>query len=98
MVVAIAAIVLVVSNILFVESASLRLVIVALVVLWIALTVAQFYYRSMMRRGWIQRDSTMAPPPAGTISGSTALSGRSTSSIRSTFSVNGSDLTPHPAS
>jgi hypothetical protein len=52
MVVGIAAIILVVSNILFVESAYVRLVVVALVVVWIALTVGQMYYLSRIRRGW----------------------------------------------
>jgi hypothetical protein len=60
MVVGIAAIILVVSNILFVESAYVRLVVVALVVVWIALTVGQMYYLSRIRRGWVRRGSTMA--------------------------------------
>jgi hypothetical protein len=46
-----AALILVVANILFVQSASVRLVVVVLIVLWIALTAFQFYYLSRLRKG-----------------------------------------------
>jgi hypothetical protein len=49
MAVVVAALVLVVANILFVESAPLRLVVIVLIVVWIALTVLQFYYVSRLR-------------------------------------------------
>jgi len=50
MVVGIAVLALVVSNVLFVQSAYLRLAVVVLFVVWIALTVVQLYYVSRMRR------------------------------------------------
>ena len=39
-------------NILFVESIYVRLVVIALIVVWIALTAGQMYYLSRMRKGW----------------------------------------------
>jgi hypothetical protein len=49
MVVAVAAVALALSNVLFVQSTSLRVVTVSLFVLWIALTVFQLYYLSRIR-------------------------------------------------
>ena len=51
MVVGVAAIALVLLNILFVESIYVRLVVIALIVVWIALTAGQMYYLSRMRKG-----------------------------------------------
>jgi len=52
MVVGIAAIGLALSNILFLESVYVRVVVVVLAVLWIALTAFQFYYLARMRNRW----------------------------------------------
>ena len=52
MVIGLAVVVLVLSNILFVESTSLRLVILGLAFLWVVLTVFQLYYLSRARSRW----------------------------------------------
>jgi hypothetical protein len=52
MVIGLAVVVLVLSNILFVESTSLRLVILGLAALWVALTVYQLYYLSRVSSRW----------------------------------------------
>ena len=44
-----AALILVVANILFVNSAPLRVIVVVLIVLWVALTGLQYYYISRLR-------------------------------------------------
>jgi hypothetical protein len=44
-----AALILVVANILFVDSAPLRVIVVVLIVLWLVLTALQYYYVSRMR-------------------------------------------------
>jgi len=49
MVVIAAALILVVANILFVDSASLRVIVVVLILLWVVLTGLQFYYISRLR-------------------------------------------------
>ena len=49
MVIGLAAVALALSNILYVQSSSLRLVTLGLFVLWIALTVFQLYYLSRVR-------------------------------------------------
>jgi len=50
MVVVVAALALVVANILFVQSALLGTLVVLLIILWIVLTVFQFYYLSRLRK------------------------------------------------
>jgi hypothetical protein len=52
MVIGLSVVVLVLSNILFVESTALRLVILGLAVLWAVLTVFQLYYLSRVRSRW----------------------------------------------
>ena len=52
MVVGLAAVVLALSNILFVRSAYVSLAVIGLVVLWIVLTVFQLYYLSRVRSRW----------------------------------------------
>jgi Flp pilus assembly protein TadB len=51
MVVGVATVALVLVNIFFLRSLTVSLLVVALVVLWIALTIAQIYYVSRMRKG-----------------------------------------------
>jgi len=52
MVVGLAAVVLAVSNLLFVQSVYLRFAVIGLVVLWIVLTVFQLFYLSRARSRW----------------------------------------------
>jgi hypothetical protein len=52
MVLGLAIVVLVLSNILFVESTALRLAILGLALIWVVLTLFQFYYLSRTRRRW----------------------------------------------
>jgi len=52
MVVGLAAVVLALSNLLFLESVYLRYFVLGLVVLWIVLTVFQLMYFSRARRSW----------------------------------------------
>jgi hypothetical protein len=66
MVIGLAVVVLVLSNILFVESTALRLVILGLAVLWVVLTVFQVYYLSRVRHRWANagRPWTTGSPPS----------------------------------
>jgi len=63
MVIGLAAVVLVFSNILFIQNLSLRYVTLTLVVVWILLTVFQLYYLSKMRSRWGARMGAGQPSP-----------------------------------
>jgi hypothetical protein len=70
MVVGVSAIVLALSNVFVFESLDVRLIVVALVVLWIALTIFQLYYLARRRRRWSASgfdNGTSAAPGASAV-------------------------------
>ena len=52
MAIGLSAVVLALSNLLFVQSGYLRIAVISLVVLWVVLTVVQMVYFSRARRSW----------------------------------------------